>query len=404
MLTNRTQAGAVGIIFTLLMPILVVGIAVTVDSARLYAVKAELQHAVDFAALGVVGELPDQVTDRASLANRYVRANVHSAQVTDVSTDFDDDTATVSASAVAEPIFGKMFGFSDVTFSASATATIDAQRRVICLLLLEPDATGLILSGGATTIADCSVWINSDNDRAADISGGSRLTSLFACVVGSVFYTTAGNADVLPEEQCPRSPDPLADLPEPPVGGCDTNDLQVKTGETLSLPPGTHCGAVEVKSGGALVLQPGIHVFNDRVRVRKDAALMGDDVTLYFSGTGPSLELGQNGTLILRAPVEGVYQGVAIFFSRDTALDNGAELVVEADAVFEIEGAVYGPSSDITVTSSVPVNVLTRSTAIIANSLQVSAGSSLSVTVDIESDRLPPVIVGNTRTQPYLIQ
>ncbi len=404
MITNRKQTGAVGIIFTLLMPVLVVGIAVTVDSARLYAVKAELQHAVDFAALGIVGELPDQVTDRGSLANRYVRANVHSARVTSVTTDYRDNTATVSASAVAEPIFGKMFGFSDVTFKAFATATIDAQRRVVCLLLLEPDATGLMLSGGATTIADCSVWINSDNDRAEDISGGSRLTSLFTCVVGTVFYRTAGEADVLPEELCAPTADPLADLPEPPGGACDVNNLQVKTGETVTLAPGTHCGNVEVKSGGTLVLQPGIHVFDARVRVLKDAALMGDDVTLYFAGGGPSLELGQNGTLILRAPVEGVYQGVAVFFSRAVSKDNDAELVVEADALFEIEGAVYGPSSDITVTSSVPVNVLTRSTAIIANTLEVRAGSTLSVSVDIESDRLPPVIVGNTRTQPYLIQ
>lgn len=123
-LLGRDERGVTAIIYGLLLVPLLGFIGLSVDSARAFAVRQQLQNALDAAAL--VGGRYYGFADRDTRIQNYFNANwkgsVHNATATPLVITEVDATheLTVKAQATVKPIFVKFLGINNVTVGSEA--------------------------------------------------------------------------------------------------------------------------------------------------------------------------------------------------------------------------------------------------------------------------------------------
>lgn len=129
------EDGAVAILIALLLVVLVGMAAMAIDVGAMHAERRELQNGADAAALAVAQSCAGGDCDTSPYGDRWATADDFAdanaadlaAQVTDVRVPGDGGAQTVTVDTASDPAlpmrFARIFGITDTTVDASATAT-----------------------------------------------------------------------------------------------------------------------------------------------------------------------------------------------------------------------------------------------------------------------------------------
>ena len=401
------QRGTMLPVFAVILTMAVAGGAVSVDIARAYAYRNQLELAAEAAALAAAVNLPDVDAARRS-ASHYASKNMPGFGDVISADDIEfghwnPDSRTLEASKEApsalrvtarlaekngnaiSTIFAGLLGEDQLDVAASAVA---GKRSAMCILALEPDeADGLGMDISADIEAlNCTVQVNSRHDYAFRIWLGSKFLANGLCVVGGAYVS--GWASISPEPTlgCLPQPDPLAALVEPTVGACDHNDSVLDT-QSGTLQPGVYCGGLTVKGDSDLTLAAGTYVIkNGPLAILDTSKVSGDGVTFFLTGDGALIRFDGNSSLTLTAPTSGDMAGILVFQDRNY----GGHHVWDSKAPTELYGTIYLPEGQLLSQSSNAITPVNSCNVLIAKRLHFKYKSGVSINL------------GRTDCQQYL--
>ena len=130
----RDERGQSLVIITVFMMSLLGMAALAIDAGSWYQAKRSLQADADSAALAGVASLPAGWSYAQSAAQTYYAKNglnTDSVTYTNPTVNSSSDSIQVTASRTSSSFFARLFGHSDVTITASATATLYAYSKVV---------------------------------------------------------------------------------------------------------------------------------------------------------------------------------------------------------------------------------------------------------------------------------
>lgn len=340
-----SAGGNVAILFALLLPVVVGGAGLGVETAYWRFKQLQLQAAADAAAYaGAVekrGGSPD--TRVASVASDTAALNGFSPGAIQVKGPSSGAGASNTVEVVLEMdlsrFFTAYFTTAPVHLRARSVAVYTASSDA-CVLALDPSASNAVLVSGSAqlTLKGCSVMANSVSDQAITVQGSGELTS--PCVISGGGVSLGSGATLTscpgPIRQAPRAADPYKDLPEPAQ-----STPCASTGGAV-LQPGTYCNGLTLT--GNVTLSPGVYVITGGdLKINANADVSGSGVTLYLDGAS-RLSLNGTATLNLSAPTSGVYSGVVMFGDRTSV---GGRNVINGTADSKLTGAVYFPAQQV---------------------------------------------------------
>jgi Flp pilus assembly protein TadG len=418
-----------------MLPVILLLVGGAVDYGKLHAQRSHLQGVADAASLAAAHELHVANTDPnliKSIAESVVRANM-GKEADDVKVEALVSTNPVSVTvnlsqAVEAYIVDQL---SEGGIAASATASLRGGSP-LCVLGLDEGASGTITleSSARLTGSTCAVYSNSSRSDAIAAKSSAELKADLICSVGG-YSGSRDNYEPAPLSDCPKMDDPLAARPAPPISGCTEKDRVIgiegsakswnskgmqklnlsaetdnETGgsnkwdmgdeqnpddytEThATLTPGTYCGGLTIGGAAQVTLEPGIYVIKDGpLYVDHFAALKGENVGFYFTGSKSTMMLGPNTSIRLTAPAAGSMAGL-LFFEEHGSPD-GRNFSVLSDDARVLEGTIYLPHGNFHVDADNVIADQSAYTAIIANRLALYAGPHLVLNTDYDQTDIP---------------
>jgi hypothetical protein len=409
------EAGQILLLVALGMVVLIGSVALAVDVGYLRYMKRNMQKAADAAAI-------------AGAAERiYNVGNIGNAARTDASKNgFTDGTDGVSVTVNRPPnrepyqsrpdpdnyveviidqeqptFFAKVFNIASSPMEASAVAYAGTEAALGCVDILDPTAShAFAATGGANVIADCGIYVNSnDADAALFASGGARVTANGVSVRGgaSINGNVTQVGSPLVTGASPVS-DPLAYLQAPTFGGCNHTNYVINA-SPATLFPGVYCGGIRVQGNNRIVnFMPGTYILNGGgLRATANGTTLSSPsggVTFYNTGTssGGVTRYGNidiNARTTLAAPTSGGYAG--ILFWQDPNWDD----VLHNDANFNgpsplsLEGALYFPKANLTWNGGNSTSA--TYTIVVANQVQFAGNATFNIkNKDFPSGTRPP--------------
>lgn len=351
------QRGAVVAYVAIILPVILGGLGLAIDNGRLYAARRQMQTAADATAIAAAHEwrqqnhesYADEALDDASL-NGYAPGP---------DTQIEINTPPVRGPRAGDSEYVEVIIRDQVPLyfmrAFSRSSTIVESRAVAglvptdaCIYILDPVASNALLAAGDAklTLEGCGIHVNSIHSSAARTMGGGEISASAIGVAGN--YNGTGFFPT-PQTDVYQTPDPLADLPTPPVGDCtSTERLVVKT--EMAIDPGVYCGGIEVSGTGDLTLNAGMYVINGGgLKVQANGDLTGENVTIYVTeGDDYAFEpvvFSATSTTILSAQTSGTYKGILFF--QDRAIDSSKEAVFAGTPDTLFTGVLYFPNADI---------------------------------------------------------
>ena len=341
--------GNVAVIFAALLPFVVGGIGLGVETSYWYYSHLKLQSAADASAIsGALQALTgaslanvDSAAEATATDNGFISA-AGTITVNDPPTSgshMTDTAVEVVLTQKIDRLFTSIFSNQPIEESARAVA-VYATDSSACLLALDPSASSsLYFSGNANlSVTGCAVMTNSVSDTALRIGGTAKLDTNCLVSVGGVSIGGSLTMSDCKEAvtYAPPAQDPFADLSPPPI----TTPCQDDKPSTLL--PGTYCSGLSIK--GAVTLEPGTYVITGGdLKINASAALQGDGVTIYLAPDA-SVSINGNAYVNLSAPTSGTYSGILFFGDRastaGTATFNGT-----ADS--QLTGALYFSNQEV---------------------------------------------------------
>ncbi len=322
---RAAESGSTAIAFALVLPALLGLVGGAVDYAAYTKDQNRLQSAADATALAIAREmtLGPMTQDRAqALAVTYSTANFGAAVAVTGSLVENGMAVKVVLQKGAETPLGILSlvgGVTDVAASATARVNANPNPTKLCVLSLGEKTNGGIFmhNNAAVTAPDCMLQSNSTQRESVIIQQGSRLTANLTCARGGI----ANNAGILQTTlltDCPPIANPLENKPEPPMTGpCLASRLVVKGTERRTLSPGVYCKGVTVEGSAQVTLSPGVYIFRDGpLLVTQNAELLGNGVTLMFSGRKAYFRFLDNSLIRISAPASGLTAGMLLWESR----------------------------------------------------------------------------------------
>ncbi len=261
------ERGSLLIILAIIIPVVLGALGLVVDNAHLYKAKRDIQSAADAAVIAAAHEL------RKQNVQGFVQAAIEDAQLNGATEDKgakihvnhppksgrwagNADYVEVVVEREVPTFFMRALGKTEVDVEARAVAgLID---RNVGIYVLEPTAPEAlkVAKGSSFEIPDCEVFVNSKSSTAAVTKGSGTLTADRVEVAGG--YDGSG---FFPEPvvNSMQISDPLEDIAEPSIGGCDYYDTVTVRGKR-TLRPGVYCGGIDVVDNGKAVFEPGTYV------------------------------------------------------------------------------------------------------------------------------------------------
>jgi Flp pilus assembly protein TadG len=413
-------AGNVSLVVGLSAPVLLGFAGVAVDYSTWTRQATILQKAADTAALAAANELRVAEPDR-----KRIQAVAEAVVKGLVKLGTGDEPVTVKAEPVAEPggkkdddperasavkvtlwqrkaaIMSRIVTPELTDLEVSATANLVGGTKICVIGLDEKAADTVRLADSARISAGgCSVYVNSTSPAAVRSEDQARVTSLLICTAGGYKGASSNFAPKAPTTDCPRTKDPLAGRPTPPVGGCKHNDLVLGAGLHLPLNPGTYCGGLTLQPGAIVTLNPGVYVIKDgplhvgppvlSVSVAGlvsvsllPATLKGTNVAFYFTGTVKPEKDGsvvpmrfmKESVVEMTAPKTGEMAGLLL--REDPAAPAERRFEVVSDSARRLVGTIYLPRGVFSVSANQLVADKSEYTAIITKRMELFQAPNL---------------------------
>lgn len=224
---RRSKSGNTFVIVAAGMPALIGGAGFAVDISQWYMWKAELQFAVDQAALAGAYARADESTE----ATYEDRAEQEYAGNLSKTAEFaSDPTVTLqnwatgtNNSVVVTATATKSLPFSSFLTGEATTVRVSAQAAfeegveyTSCLVAVDPDAEGAVTIGGsAQFIAGCGIAALSDDPEAIKVNGSPTIEAGWLISAGGIDDWFDTNTDDQVLENQDGLTDPFADLVPP---------------------------------------------------------------------------------------------------------------------------------------------------------------------------------------------
>jgi hypothetical protein len=390
------RKGTTAVVFTMLLPVIVLLIGGTLDYGQALVQRQRLQAAVDKAALAAARELglSDARRDNVEAVVSAVVASAMAAggeivPLSSLVTSINQSPLEVAVTArqPTQPVFGGSFGLAPVDLEAHAVARI-VGRPNICMLALDPSSSGAISLEVRARVSGegCGIFSNSTSPTGIRSKASSVLSASDICSAGGM-DGARGNFTPEPLTDCPTFDDPLADRPEPIPAPCDQT-LPSSITTSASLRPGTYCGGLLIDYSADVALEPGIYIIkNGELRVRGGATLRGEGVGIYLVGTNAQIVFQRNSSIDLSAPTAGPMAGLLVFESRSQTT-RGVHQILSDDAR-NLLGTIYLPRGRLHVDANNPVADKSAYTAIVARMITLYGGPHLVLNSRYELTNVP---------------
>ena len=370
----RSEGGNVAVIFAVVLPMLVGGAGLGVETTYWYLARVNMQAAADAAAYS--GAM-DKRTGAAAASVIATATNTAAASGFDLATGaIEVNTPPLTGAggalaveviltAQAQRFFTGMFTNSPVPLRARAVARY-TNAGDACVLALNTTKSKAALFSGSTnlTLDGCSVMANS-NAIDAITAQGSALISTKCLISGGGVSITAGVTMECGAPVTKASPvaDPFKDLPVPtPTGACLSDAPAV-------LAPGRYCAGMSLKN--TVSLGPGVYyVSGGDFQVNALANVSGTGVTIYLSGSS-HVSINGTATVNLTAPTTGTYAGMLFFGDRAGTGNN----TFNGTASSSLTGSIYFKSQAVNYLGNFTGDG--GCTQIVADSVQWSGNTSV---------------------------
>lgn len=393
----QDRKGAVAIMASIMLPVLVGGMALGTEASYWYLSQRKLQQASDLAAYAAATQLRSgRASAKMESAANLIATRSGAREGEDVlvmayppetgAFTADSEAVEVTLSRSQDRFFTLIFDSDDISISARSVAAIQGGGDA-CLLALDPIASGAITVTGSSTVTfdGCDVATNSNAEDAFLMSGGAveMTTGCVNSVGGTVATANLNLTDCLtPREQAPIIEDPYADVPQPDVlGGCSDSNVGTNKGATVVVPDEISslgilqkrfCGGLTIK--GPVLLSAGLNIVDGGTfRINANTFVHGVGVT-FFLTNGAEVAFNGSATMNLSAPDSGPLSGILFFGDR---ADVGASHLINGTASSTLSGAFYTPSADLDYRGNfVGTNGCTQ---VITRRISFSGNSSLTV-------------------------
>jgi Flp pilus assembly protein TadG len=422
----RERRGSIAIITALCLPILAAGSATAIEYARILKRKAELQHAVDSAALTSAGELSIAGSD-AYVQNLATRTAFELARATDPGTTRVNaevqnrrSSVYVQINETMKTLFGKLLTLPTMEISVRATAELTGSTRICLLTLDDAHADAMHLHKNANvTATGCGLFGNSSDKSGVHIEDGATVVAALVCSVGGINQGRA-YIQAVAQNGCPAKTDPLASRAPPPLPSCTFSQQYTVDGNkmpTALLLPGVYCKGLKITNGAQVTFASGIYVINDGpLVVDQNASIFGQNVGFYFTGDAGGVLFDVKSSIDLTAPKDGPMVGLLFFENRMVS----APVVVESlskppppppppgsppmrqyriisNNARNLLGTIYLPAGRLIIDANNPVADRSAYTIIVAKQVEFFDGPSLYLNSNYGSTDVPvPNGVGNT--------
>jgi Flp pilus assembly protein TadG len=345
--------GSTAVTFAIALIPLAGAVGAFFDYSKASEVKASLQNALDAAVLAGVNVASNQT----GTASNAFSANFNDPLAQGASASFTanaDGSFSGTALASVPTSVLAIFNIPSIAVSVSSKAAIGAAASTasttVCLLLVDPTAgqSLLVNSGAKINAPDCEIDVRSTGNPAAIFNGGTTLAVQKICIAGSNVIMNGGTQPAV-QTGCPAIADPFAGkLPVVSVGSCTVSN-QSYNGSSVTLNPGTYCGAINFNGSPTITFNPGLYVISGTMTINSGATVTGSGVTFYFADQNSKIQFNGGIEASLIAPTSGTYAGILMFEGPGLAQ---SPLVFNGTRGETLQGLIYLPSRQVTFNST----------------------------------------------------
>lgn len=392
--------GHAGITVALLAVPLMLAVGGAIELNAYNRDKSRLQDAADAGALAGAGRLTlatygqntSGVTTFAT-QTAYLQANPLPEGLTvefTATADLQKGMVEVTGVAQRKPIFSAIDFASTLTVKARAE---NMQKTPLCVLQTQDG--GLSVQNTAQIKAPgCAIHAN------------ESITVEPAAMIEAERIQTAGKVTGITRPQAGEGAmtigDPFTTLDLKPPYPCIGLPIQINVLNTqsITLPPGVHCGLLIIGGSGRVHLMPGEHYFMSRVQLSNMAQLTGDDVVLIF-GSDDKIDISDRGEVRLTARKSGRFAG----FLMATSRENTQTFTIKSDRVSQLLGTIYIPNATLEIETAGRVAQDSAWSVIVARTVILRKDPVLVINKNYAGSGVPvPEGVGPNRSMPALTQ
>ncbi len=266
-----------------------------------------------------------------------------------------------------------------LTIGARAVAST-TPGGTACIIGLDPSAANTVQMLNNATLPDpvCGVASNSSSASGLSLSNNAALSGP-ALSHGGIALSV--NAQLLGNPNLSNAaplPDPYAgrDAGTPPV--CTTQNGTGSNNSSRTLRPDTTVGGVGVArfcsglnftNNFQATFEPGVYFIDSQLVFGNNAVIRGTNVTLVVNGNY-AINIGNNASLDLSAPVSGPTAGL-VFFGGRTATPTVTQTFAN-NTVFNLTGAIYFPNQIINFNNNATTAVSGGCTQVIGRMVRIS--------------------------------
>ncbi|MGB8818894.1 MAG: pilus assembly protein TadG-related protein [Rhizobiaceae bacterium] len=407
----RCRAGNFATLFAILSPLLL-GLAGGAADLIVYNnQETKMQDAADAAVLAATREasLKNWSQQEAqSVARAYVESALgqealSSSALFNVTTLIDPVTRKVNITVDMDQHHYFVLGYfrKSPQIRVKAAAKLSSETPV-CMIALEGAAAKVVnIINEASFIADgCAAYSNSTDNNGLYVTSTASMKTAYTCSGGG-FGAGISTFNPAPTVDCPPMADPLVDRPQPAVGKCDHNNFSVrKTSVTIS--PGVYCGGMLIDNMAVVTMKPGVYIINGgQLRSRNSGSLVGEGVTIFFTGADGRLMLDGTSTVDLAAPTSGPTAGLLLMQDRAMAL---TEFEISSRSAAHLLGTIYLPNGHLKLKAPGKVADQSAFTVVVARSLEVGAETKMYLNSNYSATPVPvPAGLGPSKSQITLV-
>lgn len=357
---QKQQKGAILPLFAVLLPALIGGLGLAVDTGSMYNTNRQMQTAADAAAVAAAQEM------RSLNFSGYEAAAIQDAALNGYTTGGDVEVIVnrppsmgprssnngfveVLIRQPAPTHFMGMFVNEPATITARAVAGVEPADA--CVYVLNETAEDSFEAAGSAHVEleDCGIQVNSSHTSGAYADGNSVVEAVSINVVGGYegtgFYPTPFTGVV------PLA-DPMAGFVQPAYGACDFNQRLNITAPDTVLDPGVYCGGLLINAQAKVTFNPGLYVMmGGGLTAHGGAQLEGEEVTFVLTektgkNYGP-LWLNAGVSARLTPPTQGYWKG--ILFYQDPTISTAGQTAstLSGNASMQLVGVLYFPTTQL---------------------------------------------------------
>lgn len=364
---QRDEQGATAVVFAILLPVIIGGLALGVESGYWFFLKTTLQNAADVSAHSVGVNMRKNASheDLERVALKIAESSGFHSEYGKIKVNIPPEIgeykgilnyAEVVISENHERMFSSIFSKTPVEIGARAVVAISGGTP-LCYLSLSSNTRNAMQIGMLTELVGEDCGVASNSATLTSISGIFGLSNIRAACVqssGSISGILSYAFEPCNETLTYAAPisDPYLSF-EPldtTVLPCEEFPVVKEQGRVLVSPSYVLDGTPISKFCGDQYLQgridfnPGVYVFErGSINITSSANIAGHDVSLFLNR---SSTLQVNGaTLDLSAPAIGPYKGMLLTNNRNDTVSHDISLSNSS----RLAGVIYFPKSNIAI-------------------------------------------------------